>query len=232
MRFHFVYHVPFEESGAIGPWAEFKGHAVSVTRLWKGEPLPEISSVDFAVIMGGPMNIYEDSVYPWLTAEKKWIEQAVKQQKKMLGICLGAQLISDVLGGKVFKNKEKEIGWFPVEWTPEGQTFFGAKEKQSTVFHWHGDTFLLPPGAVRLAKSTACENQAFLYDERVLGLQFHLESTPATVRLLVQNCMDELVEGTYIQTPADILGSKVPFHTLHNLLGPVLEKMSRESSSV
>lgn len=230
MKFHFVYHVPFEESGRIGSWAQAQDHSVSVTRLWNKESLPQPKDVDFAVIMGGPMNIYEENIYPWLTAEKKWIEQVIGLQKKVLGVCLGAQLIADVLGGKVFKNKEKEIGWLPIEWTAEGRQFFDLTETQSTVFHWHGDTFPLPPAAVRLAKSKACENQAFSYKENIVGLQFHLESTPDTVQLLIENCGNELVQGNYIQTEDEITAAKAPYGMIHRLLESVLKKMTAEDS--
>src|SRR5690606_32591469 len=114
---------------------------------------------------------------PWMKEEKKLIEKAILKGKRVIGICLGAQLIADVLGARVFPNKEKEIGWFPIELTEEGQKspFFAGFNKTETVFHWHGDTFEIPKGAEHIASSKVCENQAFLFDHKVLGLQFHLE---------------------------------------------------------
>ena len=120
----------------------------------------------------------------------------------MIGICLGVQLIADVLGGPVTRNREKEIGWFPIEFTAEARAseLFGFLPEKMTVLHWHGDTFALPPGAVRIARSVACENQAFAYEGRVIGLQFHLEFTRESLEAILPNCANELVAGKYIQS--------------------------------
>jgi len=161
-----------------------------------------MEELDWLVVMGGPMSVDESQKYFWLTAEKHFIENAFQHGKTVIGICLGAQLIADVLGAPVSRNRFPEIGWFPVQLTPAAQAvpLCQSVPEQFTAFHWHGDTFDLPHGAIHLARSEACDNQGFLYGERVLGLQFHLESTPASVRALVENCGDDIREGRYIQT--------------------------------
>ncbi len=234
MKLHYLQHVPFEGLGSIEDWAKAKGHALSATRFYNNEPLPNVEDIDWLVVMGGPMNIYEESKYPWLAQEKRFIEQAIANEKIVLGICLGSQLIADVLGAKVFPNPDKEIGWFPIELTSEAQSSptFNVLPQQFTVFHWHGDTFELPSGAIRMAKSEGCENQAFIYGERVIGLQFHLESTKESIQKLVENCADELVEGRYIQKPDELLSGENNFRQINEAMNCILEALSQEKRHI
>jgi len=174
------------------------------------------------------MNIYEEKEYPWLAAEKKFIKEAIENNKIVLGICLGAQLIAEVLGGEVVRNKYKEIGWFPVALRPEAgpSVAFRGFPEEFTAFHWHGDTFSLPPGAAMLAESEACPAQAFSYNGgRVLALQFHLESSPESVLSLIQNCSDELVDGEYIQGPDAIMERKEYFNDIYKTMLVMLDNM-------
>ncbi|WP_051173243.1 type 1 glutamine amidotransferase [Thermodesulfobacterium hveragerdense] len=140
------------------------------------------------IIMGGPMGVYEMEQYPYLRGVAQIIEKAINKNLKVLGICLGAQLIAHVLGAKVFKGPKEEIGWFEVELTPKGledplmlslatHPTTGQISKKFKVFQWHGDTFELPSGAIHLARSTLYENQAFKFDQKVYALQFHVEVT-------------------------------------------------------
>ncbi|MFZ7101498.1 MAG: type 1 glutamine amidotransferase [Peptococcaceae bacterium] len=208
MKIHYLQHVHFEDAANIGIWTAEKGHQMTGTRLFAGERLPSAEEYDWLVVMGGPMNIYEENKYPWLTQEKRFIEKAIKENKIVLGICLGAQLIADVLGGQVVHNQYKEIGWFPVSLTeaaanrPKNYSL----PESFMAFHWHGDTFEMPRGCTRLAESEGCANQAFAYRDHVFGLQFHLESSPASVANLLRNCSDEIVPGKYIQETGAILG--------------------------
>ncbi len=201
MRLHSFQHVPFEGLGNIEKWAQGKGVSITTTSFWNNPVLPNADDFDFLVVMGGPMNIYEEKKHPWLRQEKKAIEQAIIKGKMVMGVCLGAQLIADVLGAKVTQNPEKEIGWFPMRWTPEARklSLFEFFPETMTVFHWHGDTFNLPEGAVPLAESEGCKNQAFLYHNHVLALQFHMETTSESASLLLAHCKDELKPGKYIQ---------------------------------
>jgi GMP synthase-like glutamine amidotransferase len=212
MRIHYLQHVPFENPGFILEWAQSRKWEITSTLLYNypagGVNFPSTSDFDYLVIMGGPMNVYEEAKYPWLTEEKIFIKQAADAGKIIIGLCLGAQLLACVLGGRVTKNPHKEIGWLPITLSPEAQLLplFSFLPKEPLVFQWHGDTFdILPRGAVLLAQSEACKNQAFMYQERIFGFQFHLENTLEIIQGLAENCADELVEGKYIQSKEELL---------------------------
>lgn len=201
MRIHCLQHVPFEGPANIADWAVRKGHDILVTAPYEGDPLPSPADFDRLVVMGGPMGAHDEAEHPWLAAEKVLLRESIDAGKSVVGVCLGAQLIAAALGARVYRNAHKEIGWMPVQLTEAGRAsaIFGFLPQCLDVFHWHGDTFELPEGAVHLASSEACAHQAFLYDGRVLGLQFHLESTPASVRDIVANCADDITPGAHVQ---------------------------------
>jgi GMP synthase (glutamine-hydrolysing) len=230
MRLHYIQHVEFEGPANIRSWAEDRGWQVSGTHPYRLEKPPGPDEFDWLVIMGGPMNIYEENEYPWLASEKRFIEKAMESNKIVLGVCLGAQLIADVLGGRVMSNRHKEIGWFPVTLRPEGLSSvpFQGIPNGFPAFHWHGDTFSLPPGAVMLAESEACPAQAFsANDSRVLALQFHLESSVESVRALIRNCSNELVDGEYVQGADAILEKKENFSSIHDTMLKLFENMKK-----
>ena len=230
MKLHYIQHVPFEGPANILGWAENQGWQISGTRIYTSERLPGPDELDWLVVMGGPMNVYEEKEYPWLAAEKRFIAKAIEKNKIVLGICLGAQLIADVLGGRVERNKHKEIGWFPVNLRPEGleSVPFRGFPGKFPALHWHGDTFSLPPGAAMLAESQACPAQAFSSNGgRVLALQFHLESSLDSVRALIQNCSDELVDGEYIQNADAILGNDENFSSIHSTMLLLLDNIKK-----
>lgn len=206
MKIHCLAHVPFEDAANIGRWAKLRVHSLAYTHFFKDESLPPLEWLDMLAIMGGPMNVYEHDRYPWLIAEKTFIRQAIDAGKKVIGVCLGAQLIADVLGGRVAANAHKEIGWHIVTQTPQAaqSKAISALPPEMTVFQWHGDTFSLPPGAVHLASNDVCENQAFQYGDHVLGLQFHLEYSEESIEKMLKYCAHELVEAPYINTPEQI----------------------------
>jgi len=222
MRVHFFQHVPFEGLGSIGPWLEGQRAVVTATRFFEDAPLPEADGIDLLVVMGGPMNVNDEESHPWLLAEKRFIAQAIRRGKAVLGVCLGAQLIAAALGARVYPNGEKEIGWFPVySLTAPGLLHADAVPPfrfpdETLVFHWHGETFDLPTGAVHVARSGACLNQAFQYGRRVIGLQFHLEMTPQPVREIVDGCRDELVPAWSIQSAEEILSAPAARYTENN----------------
>lgn len=207
MRIHYLQHVPFEDPANIVHWARQKGHSLTGTHLYNYEAVPGMEQFDWLVIMGGPMNIYEEAEYPWLKYEKQFIKEAIDNGKIVLGICLGAQLIADVLGGKVTKNPEGEIGWLPVTFNDAAfqSPLFKNFPATVQVFQWHNDTFsTLSEGADCIASSDACRHQAFIYQERVIGFQFHLESTSASILSLINHCGDELTGGAYVQNAEQI----------------------------
>ena len=208
MNIHILQHVPFEDTGAIDQWINKGDHKKLYTRLYSDDPFPVIDSFDFLIILGGPMGTYEEDKYSWLIKEKEFIHQAVKAGKKILGICLGSQLLADILGSKVYKNNKKEIGWFPVTLTPEGRThaLFAGIENSINVLHWHGDTFTLPEKSIHLLESKVCTNQAFLFETHVLGLQFHFEATPDSVISMLENDSEDLsISSDSVQNSEKIL---------------------------
>lgn len=228
MRVHYLQHVPFEGLGSIAAWLDARGADVRASRLYEGEPPPETDEFDWLIVMGGPMSVHDERAYPWLATEKRCIAEAVATSKTVLGICLGAQLIANALGQPVYANPEAEIGWFPVR-PPEASAespFAPVFSRPLEVFHWHGQTFDLPPDAVHLARSEACRNQAFCIDDRILALQFHLETTPASAEALVEHCGDELVAAPFVQTASEILGEAARYERINTRMGAVLERLA------
>ncbi|PKL15897.1 MAG: amidotransferase [Spirochaetae bacterium HGW-Spirochaetae-5] len=203
-RIHIFLHVPYETPGCIETWIKEKGYFCSSTELYAGEVIPDISEVDWLIVMGGPMSVHDTDIYPWLLEEKKFIEEAVTREKVIIGICLGSQLIAEVLGSSVYKNNFKEIGWLPVEKNPEIADLSLLKRfnEIETVFHWHGDTFSIPNGAVHGFSSEGCVNQCFIYNNRIIGLQFHVEVMETLLESMIENGIDELVPDKYIQDAA------------------------------
>jgi GMP synthase-like glutamine amidotransferase len=206
MRIHYFQHVAFEDPAYILTWAQCKGHSLAKTRLDQGDKPLEGADFDLLVVMGGPMNIYEYDKFPWLKAEKQAIRTAIDSHKYVLGICLGAQLIADVLGAHVTTNREKEIGWLRVVQADEisAMSPFDALPRDYIAFHWHGDTFSIPQGAVLQGSSIACKNQGFIYKDTVIGLQYHIEATPASIEALIDNCSQELVTAPNVHPTGKI----------------------------
>jgi GMP synthase (glutamine-hydrolysing) len=202
MRIHYLQHVPFEGPAFILSWATARKASVTHTLLYKNEECPPAESFDCLVVMGGPMGVHDETTYPWLTEEKALIESAIAAGKKVLGICLGAQLLALVLGAKVGRNAHREIGWFPVSRTIDGlrSPLMRPFPEEFMAFHWHGDTFDIPKGAVHCAASEVCAHQAFIYNNTAVGFQYHLESTPESIRGLIQNCSSDIVAGRFVQT--------------------------------
>jgi GMP synthase (glutamine-hydrolysing) len=197
MKLHWLQHVPFEGLGYIEKWATEHGAEISCTRLHADDILPDLDEVDLLIVMGGPMGIFDYEEHPWLADEKAFIRSAIAEGKTIIGICLGAQLMADVLGAKVYPGPQKEIGWYPIRRCDDAPTLI---PEELTVFHWHGDTFETPEGAIPLAVSEPGINQGFIYKDRAIALQFHMETTEQSINDLVENCADELVDAPYIQT--------------------------------
>ena len=220
MKIHYLQHVPFEDVSYMGNWARENGIHFSRIRLYENDPYPPLSDVETLIIMGGPMGAGDDQIYPWLKSEKAYIRKAIQKNKIVVGVCLGAQLIAMVLGAKVYPNPHKEIGWFPVHKTPQAHnTSIGKILPESFMaFHWHGDIFDIPKGAVHLAESKVCKNQAFVYLNRVIALQFHLESTQSSIESLIQNCRDELISAPYIQTADQIRNGYHQIESLNTIM--------------
>jgi len=207
MRVQVLQHLPCEDIGSMRDWFASRGARLDYTRFYQADArLPSLAGLDLIVVMGGPMSVNDEASLPWLIEEKRFLREAIDAGIAVLGICLGAQLIASALGAPVRHNPLKEIGWFSV-WrsTPEAEGCFTFPERQ-LIFHWHGETFDLPPGAVHLAFSDACSNQAFQYGSRVIGLQCHPEMTEDIIRALIEAFPDELQPGQpWVQSATDLL---------------------------
>ncbi|MEK7314829.1 MAG: amidotransferase [Candidatus Eisenbacteria bacterium] len=196
MRVRALQHVPHEGPAAVAAWAADRGHSLQVTRLDWGEPLPAVADFDLLVVMGGPMSANDEALHPWIVEEKRLIGETIQADRRLLGICLGAQMIAAALGKRIYAAPAPEIGWLAVRVTAgaaRSRTFAGMPAT-ITPLHWHGETFDLPEGAIRLAETDLCPNQAFEIEfdggpERggalALALQFHLEATEESVRAMV-----------------------------------------------
>jgi GMP synthase-like glutamine amidotransferase len=222
-RAHVLQHVPFEGLGQLDPWLGHAGFQIQHTRFFESSALPDPAAVDFLVVLGGPMSVNDEAIHPWLADEKEFLRRFLATGKPLLGICLGAQLLANALGARVHANREKEIGWFPIEGLPPPEHSRACRfPARANVFHWHGETFDLPPGAIHLARSQACENQAFQIGAAI-GLQFHLETTPESARALIDHARSELVPATFVQTETEILAAPaVRYQSLHRLLDNLL----------
>jgi GMP synthase-like glutamine amidotransferase len=233
-RIHCFQHVSFEDPGCIKDWCAAKGYNLSYTHLYKGDKLPAPYDYDWLVVMGGPMGVYDEGTYEWLRDEKIAIKTAIENNKTVLGICLGAQLIASALGARVYPNPEKEIGWFDVMLTGEGKKHQLMKNMSpaQTVFHWHGDTFDLPAGATHLMYSEACRNQAFVYGDKVLALQFHFEVTYESIQAMTDNGRAELpATGKYIQSGKEILSLQDPVGENNRIMYGILDGLEEGSRS-
>ena len=227
MRIHYFQHESHEGLGCIEDWSKRKEHSLTSTKFYEDAKLPDLSTFDFLIIMGGSMGVNDEDKYKWLMSEKNFIKKTIDSKKPVLGICLGSQLIAASLGARVYQNKYKEIGWMNIDMTNDAQdnflfTLFPQKLK---VCQWHGDTFDLPDGAILLAESEGCKNQAFIYNKHVLGLQFHLEFTEESLKELINFGREELVENKYVQTEKEILQNLKLCNAANNYLFQILDRI-------
>jgi GMP synthase-like glutamine amidotransferase len=220
MRLHIIQHVPFETAGLIIPWANKRGYVISTTHIYQPQhSLPLTGEYDLLVIMGGSMSVHDEAIYQWLTEEKRHICEAIASGKRVFGICLGAQLIAESLGGEIIPNPEKEIGWLPIAITDEATSHpvLANLNQAMSVFHWHAERFTIPDGALRLFSSEACANQAFLYQQHVLALQFHLEMDKDAVSTIIHHCSNEITPARFIQSAETMLAQSEKQQTYRTL---------------
>lgn len=224
-RWHFIQHVPFEGPAYLEQWVTQRGAVVATTRIGE-QSSPHLDAFDVLVLLGGPMGVHDVTTHTWLTDEKQLIRAALAAQKRVLGICLGAQLIAEALGAAVKRAREKEIGWFPVQRSSAARATDARSwlPSQFTPLHWHGDACDLPSGALQLAETPACEVQAFVWGGQALGLQFHLEATPESVAALVEHCRAEIEGGRYQQSADSILATKQHFSENRRVLDVLLRR--------
>ena len=231
MRLHCLQHVPFEGLGTIADWAAQRKYTTTFTQFYENDPLPSLEAVDMLVILGGPMGVYSERDLPWLAAEKSFIGQAIAADKIVVGVCLGAQLIAEVLGGRVYRHAQPEIGWWPLHLTAVGQThaLMQGTPPTFTTFHWHHDTYDLR-GGINLATSEACAQQMFVYGNNVLGLQFHAEVTQQAVREMMAGDAAHWPRGAFVQLPEEILAEEQFFDLNRQLLFSWLDRLVAQSS--
>ena len=179
------------------------------------------------------MNIYDDAKFSWLAAEKRFLKEAIDRGKIVLGICLGAQLLADVLGAKIYANRHKEIGWFNIRKVKTAQEngMVALFPDMIEAFHWHGDTFDIPDGAVHFLQSAGCKNQGFTLGERVLALQFHLEIAKSGAESLIIQCGDEIEKGRFCQSPDTMLAKSDRFEKINKLMFRILDHMAANAAT-
>ena len=226
IRMAVLQHVEFEGPAAIADWAAARGVPVRVCRLGRNAILPSIDDLDMLTVMGGPMSANDQAQFDWLGPQIALVREAIAADKTVFGVCLGAQMIAKALGARVYPGSAKEIGWFPVERT-SAHPLFDDLPDSFTPLHWHGETFDLPHGAKLLAKSKITLNQAFAVGQRVLGVQFHMEPTEDSVRMLVKAAAREIGCGTFEQQPGIILSNLGQCAGLRPLLETVLDRLTR-----
>jgi len=226
VKIHCLQHLKNETLGNIGTWVSLKGHSLTKTLLYEKPAFPEPEEFDMLLIMGGTMSVYQEKEFPWLKLEKDFVRKIIDTGKPVLGSCFGAQMIAEVLGGKVTRNGFKEIGWHRVKALAEenlnkgGGTISALPSglfPEFTAFMWHGDTFQIPAGAVRLFESEACPNQGFIYRGNIIGLQFHPEADRQWIGNLIEDSGHELVEGKYIQPEEEILRHEYLLEASHSI---------------
>lgn len=226
MKLACLTHVAFEGPAHIAAWANYSNIDLQIVRVYEGGMLPASDRLDGLLVMGGPMAANDESRHPWLTAEKRLIDQCMRSDVPVVGICLGAQIIASVLGARISKSQNKEIGWYQVSRTKtaERSLLRDVLPMTMTPFHWHGDTFSMPAGSCHLYASSGCENQAFAIGAQILGLQFHLESTEEAIEALVDNCPDDIVPGKYVAQPRQML-DKHRCAAAHDVLNAILSRI-------
>lgn len=219
MHIHYLKHVPFEGLGSMENIFVSGKHRLSSTCLYLEQSLPPTHGIDALIVMGGPMGVHDTARYPWLSQEKEFIEAAMRRHIPVLGVCLGAQLLAEVLGARVVKNVHEEIGWFPVRRAQQAEGACAELFPASfEALHWHGDTFSIPSGARNLLASEGCEHQAFAYGDNVLGLQFHLEMLPSHVQAIYRECGDPRKTGPFIQGLDEMLAPADNFFQAHEIM--------------
>ena len=235
MKIQFILHETFEAPGVYLSWAALSGHDVSITKVYQYENLPEnADSFDFLIVMGGPQSpIGDNSEFPYFDAksEIELIKKAIKADKFVVGVCLGAQLLGEAFGGKTEKSPFREIGNFPIELTKDGLKNDKIKHfgKQAIVGHWHSDMPGLTDTAKVLATSKGCPRQIVKYSEKHYGFQCHLEFTKALTKLLIDS--DKTLEQDsqtlpFVQSSQTIRNNS--YDEMNNLLYKFLDKLTKE----
>lgn len=220
-------HESFEGLGAIHNWLQKKNYHVRETHSYRGDALPQVQDFDGLIVMGGPQDLKDLKKYPYLQDEIRLIKQAIQQDKLVLGVCLGAQLIAESLGAKTEASPEKEIGVFPLQLTQQGYADPVMRHFPDSfpATHWHNDMPGLPAGAAVLAASRGCPRQIICFKPRVYGLQCHFELTREDISKMVNHSSGDLTPGRYIQTKAELLNQD--YSAINQLMFQFLDHFSK-----
>jgi|SRR5690625_2780397 len=229
MRIHGLVNDPAAGLSLIEDWATAKGHYTSITKVYNGEKFPDMKDFDMLVILGGEAGAYDEDKYPWLIKEKEYILQTIQANKSVLGICLGSQMIAEVLGGSVNPNVHAEIGWWELDFKDnyDSHPLLNGLPKKITPFQFHGDTFDLPDNIINLASSQASKNQVFTYGDRVLGLQFHPEFTKDQLQKIIDSKRFTIKKGIYTQLPEYFLACDENFQNMKTYLFKLLDNFEK-----
>jgi len=224
MKIHIFQHAHFESPGNTLDLVNNQTNSITYTHFYEDFELPQFSDIDMLIILGGPMSIHDEDRYPWLKAEKEFIKKAIKLGKKVFGICLGSQMLANVLGADVYPNNQKEIGWFNIQKeNTDKSNLISNFPDEALAFHWHGDTFNIPDGATRIYSSQATKNQGFIYGDNVMALQFHWELEHVNVEKLIEYSGGDITEGKFIQSPDQLLSNPTGFSTNKEFMKVVLD---------
>jgi GMP synthase (glutamine-hydrolysing) len=226
LRVHYLMHVDFETPGIIEKWASDRGHILAGTLTSANKDIPDAADIDFLIVLGGPQSPLRMDDDPYLRDEINLISAMIRQNKPVIGFCLGSQLIAEALGARTRKSPCKEVGGFPVQLTEDGRKdpIFKDFPPEFDVIHWHYDMPGIPDGATLLARSPGCPHQAFRFGDRIYGFQFHMEPTRESIKPLLENGVDDLAPGEYTQTPEKILS--FDFETMNRRMIHVLDSVA------
>jgi GMP synthase-like glutamine amidotransferase len=231
MRLHLLQHAPNEQAEGITAWAVHRGHTLIRTHAGQGGSLPPTHEADWLIVTGAARAACDGTAYPSIEYGKGCLLEALARDMPILAIGPGYQLLAEVLGARTCGSNHSEIGWHPVTLSPQGERceFFRGFPTNFLAFLWGGASFTVPPSACRMAGSEGCFNQAFVYGDCVVGLQFHLEYSNEDIRTLVGDRSDELTPGPYVQARSDILANLGQTKPCHRLLHWLLNGMESKA---
>lgn len=227
-----ITHADFETPGVIESWAIDKKYTFQISKPYKGDKLPEIDDFDFLIIMGGPQSPLDIASDPYLVDEINLIKSALHQHKKILGFCLGAQLIGEALGAKTERSPEKEVGVYPISLTQEGLNDPLLKDLPQTfpVIHWHNDMPGLLQDSALLGYSEGCPRQIVRYKPLVYGFQCHLEITREGIETMIEAVPQDLKPSTFTQTREELLENN--YTAINKMMCDLLDKFIQLRSAV
>lgn len=229
MKILILEHEPLEGNTNIDIWARQNGVDLQRVFIHANETLPPLNACDLLVVAGGSQQVWEASRHPWMGPEKDFVRKALAAGRPVLGICLGSQILAEILGGRVFMAEHPEIGWHRVTLSPSsgGFGFFGPDVHEFTTFHWHYAQFTLPPDCIGLASSAATPHQAFVSRKfKALALQFHPEFSLATVRHYAATQGDTWPPGPFVTPPREFQRRSQSLPDTYPLMKAILDALA------